>query len=161
MYWNRSFPSVSPCRLRLIETWDVLKRTNLVKTHLVTAINRNMRCIETKFRNLWRNYNRRLIETWDVLKLITHFCPSTCAMINRNMRCIETSIIFGKYINCLRLIETWDVLKLFMQKILNGKQFRLIETWDVLKRHETKEQLHERVINRNMRCIETCTTCYC
>ena len=140
MYWNRSFPSVSPCRLRLIETWDVLKRTNLVKTHLVTAINRNMRCIETfaiphiSYLLIW------LIETWDVLKLY-HF-------------------VFGILVK-FWLIETWDVLKLFMQKILNGKQFRLIETWDVLKRHETKEQLHERVINRNMRCIETCTTCYC
>jgi len=47
MYWNSlNFPNASRKLSGLIETWDVLKYTNIFNGSMAYLINRNMRCIE-------------------------------------------------------------------------------------------------------------------
>ena len=76
--------------IRLIVTWDVLKRSNSSYCEPFLWINSNMRCIETNISNSGK-------ETSD--------------KINSNMRCIET-IIESLAGGCtVWLIVTWDVLK--------------------------------------------------
>ena len=75
----------------------------------------------------------RLIETWDVLK---------------------SWWLCLKGLRQRRLIETWDVLKLSLLQWLPILSAWLIETWDVLKFHWNTPCESERLINRNMGCIE-------
>ena len=98
--------------LRLIETWDVLKLRAIAQDkQLLSAINRNMRCIEMPalclllfwsdlinrnmrciemlFRWVYTHLPWRLIETWDVLKFVNQISIAPVIRINRNMRCIE------------------------------------------------------------------------
>ena len=152
--------SISSSVSRLIETWDVLKCPPQHQSSIVSAINRNMRCIEISYIHPASRPQPRLIETWDVLKLLGYDSWRKSGGINRNMRCIEITIevstvqplcLINRNMRCIEMI--WSLLA------PSDGVPRLIETWDVLKSPEWMTGKDYIEINRNMRCIEIVGAC--
>ena len=147
--------SISSSVSRLIETWDVLKCPPQHQSSIVSAINRNMRCIEISYIHPASRPQPRLIETWDVLKLWGYDSWRKSGGINRNMRCIEITIevstvqplcLINRNMRCIEMI--WSLLA------PSDGVPRLIETWDVLKSSRRPVVPVLIKINRNMRYIE-------
>ena len=97
MYWNLRGKVDFLFPWRLIETWDVLKYSKIVKAN---------------------PFFLGLIETWDVLKS-TVDAPQTMqhVRINRNMRCIEIQFPDAAFQAALQINRNMRCIEMRLKKI--------------------------------------------